>query len=64
MVKLRKIALLMCGSNFERQRRVVHDVHKALQEMGDYALYVFTNYGLFYDDIYGRSGNSDGNLWV
>lgn len=34
MGKLRKIALLMCASNFERQRRVVRDVHKALQEMG------------------------------
>ena len=59
MGKLRKIALLMCASNFERQRRVVHDVHEALKEMGDYALYVFTNYGLFYGDSpYNRGAKS------
>lgn len=50
MGKLRKIALIMCASNFERQRRVVHEVHEALKEMGEYALYVFTNYGIFYGD--------------
>lgn len=50
MGKLRKIALLMCASNFERQRIVVRDVHEALKELGEYALYVFTNYGLFYGD--------------
>lgn len=50
MGKLRKIALIMCASNFERQRRVVHEVHDALKEMGEYALYVFTNYGIFYGD--------------
>ncbi|MBQ7918905.1 MAG: GGDEF domain-containing protein [Lachnospiraceae bacterium] len=59
MGKIRKIALLMCASNFERQRRVVRDVHEALQEMGDYALYVFSNYGLFYGDSpYNRGAKS------
>ena len=50
MGKLRKIALIICASNFERQRRIIHEVHEALKEMGDYALYVFSNYGIFYGD--------------
>ena len=50
MADLRKIALVINASNFERQRRVIHEVHEVLQEMGEYALYVFTNYGLFYGD--------------
>ncbi len=50
MGKLRKIALIICASNFERQRLVTREVHEALKEMGDYALYVFSNYGVFYGD--------------
>ena len=50
MGKVKKIALITCASNFERQKRVVHEVHEALKEMGEYALYVFTNYGIFVGD--------------
>ncbi len=57
--KVKKIALVTCSSNFERQKRVVHEVHETLQEMGDYALYVFTNYGVFTEDTpYNRGAKS------
>ena len=50
MGKLRKIALIISASNFERQRSVVHEVRQVLKDMGEFALYVFTNYGIFYGD--------------
>ncbi len=50
MGRVKKIALIICASNFERQKRVVHEVHEVLRSMGDYALYVFTNYGIFIGD--------------
>ncbi len=50
MDRVKKIALVISASNFERQKRVVHEVHEALRSMGDYALYVFTNYGIFIGD--------------
>ncbi len=50
MGMVKKIALVITASNFERQKRVVHEVHEALKSMGDYALYVFTNYGIFIGD--------------
>lgn len=50
MAGVKKIALIICASNFERQRRVIHEVHESLKSMGDYALYVFTNYGIFIED--------------
>ncbi|MBQ7944714.1 MAG: GGDEF domain-containing protein [Lachnospiraceae bacterium] len=50
MGRVKKIALIICASNFERQKRVVHEVHEALSSMGDYALYVFTNYGIYVGD--------------
>ncbi|MBE5877220.1 MAG: GGDEF domain-containing protein [Lachnospiraceae bacterium] len=50
MSRVKKIALIICASNFERQKRVVHEVHEALKSMGNYALYVFTNYGIFVED--------------
>ena len=34
MGKVKKIALITCGSNFERHKRVVHEVHETLKEMG------------------------------
>lgn len=58
MGKVRKIALITCGSNFERHKRVVHEVHETLKEMGEYALYVFTNYGIFVNDTPYNSGAS------
>lgn len=50
MGSVRKIALVICASNFERQKNVIKFVHKRLKELGDYALYVFTCYGLFRED--------------
>ena len=47
----RKIALLISGSNFERQKNIIGAVHRALTSMGSYILYVFTNYGVFYDGM-------------
>lgn len=59
MGKVKKIALITCASNFERQKRVVHEVHTALKEFGDYALFVFTNYGIFIEDNpYNRGAQS------
>lgn len=37
----------------------MHEVHEALKEMGEYALYVFTNYGIFIgDNLYNRGAQS------
>ncbi len=47
MGKVRKIALVTCASNFERHKNIVQAVHEKFVSMGDYALYVFTNYGVF-----------------
>lgn len=47
MSKVRKIALVINASNFERQKRIVHAVHEELQRLGDFALYVFTSYGTY-----------------
>lgn len=47
---LKKIALIINASNFERQKNIIKPLHRKLSEMGNYALYVFTNYGLFLED--------------
>ena len=51
MDKIKKIALFISGSNFERQKNIVRAIHRALDSMGNCILYVFTNYGVFYDDM-------------
>ncbi len=51
MVEIKRIALIISASNFERQKNIVKAVHRTLREMGGYALYVFSNYGLFRDDM-------------
>ena len=54
--KLYKIGLVLCASNYERHRNIIQSVHRALAEKGPYALYVITNYGLYYDDMDFRHG--------
>lgn len=47
MKDVKKIALVICASNFERHRNIIHATHKKLRMMGGYILYVFTNYGVY-----------------
>ena len=47
MSNVKKIALITSTSNFERHKNTVKAVHQALKEMGEYALFVLTCYGLF-----------------
>ena len=49
--KLYRIGLVICASNYERHRNIIHAVHRALAEKGSYALYVITNFGAYYDGI-------------
>ena len=59
MGKVKKIALVTSTSNFERYRNVVTAVHRKLKEMGGYALYVLTCYGLFTEkSVYDRGEES------
>lgn len=55
MDNVKKILLLTSASNFEAQKKVIHAIDKKLKEMGGYALFVFSSYGLYreknaYDD--------------
>lgn len=55
MADVKKILLLISASNFETQKQVIRSVDKKLKEIGGYALYVFSSYGLYreensYDD--------------
>lgn len=50
MDNIKKIALIICASNFERQKNIVKYVHQRIKELGGYALYVITSYGLFRED--------------
>ncbi len=50
MSNVKKIALIICASNFECQKNVIKNIHRKLKEMGNYALYVITCYGLFRDE--------------
>jgi len=47
MSDVKKIALITSTSNFERHKNTIKAVHQTLQEMGEYALFVLTCYGLF-----------------
>ena len=60
MKALKKIALVTCGSNFERHGNTIRAMRRKLTEMGGYALYVITSYGVYEDgmDFYaGRTGD-------
>lgn len=50
MNKIKKIALVTSASNFERQKNVIKAVHKKLKQLGDYALYVITSFGLYVEE--------------
>lgn len=52
----RNIALIINASNFERQKVIVKAAHRILKDRGGYALYVFSNYGAFYDDTWHEHG--------
>lgn len=52
----KNIALIINASNFERQKVVIKAAHRTLKERGGYTLYVFSNYGAFYDDTWHEHG--------
>ena len=47
MSDVKKIALITSTSNFERHKNTIRAIHQKLKELGGYALYVLTCYGLF-----------------
>lgn len=50
MDKVKKIALITSTSNFERYKNIVRTIDERLKEIGGYALYVISCYGLFFDE--------------
>lgn len=56
MKDTKNIALIINASNFERQKVIIKAAHRTLKERGGYALYVFSNYGAFYDDSWHDHG--------
>ncbi|MCM1044267.1 MAG: GGDEF domain-containing protein [Candidatus Gastranaerophilales bacterium] len=55
---MKKIALIINASNFERQKNIVRAVHRALKSMGNFTLYVISNYGVFFDDMAYKHGEA------
>ena len=51
MKALKKIALVTCGSNFERHGNTIRAMRRKFVEMGGYALYVITSYGVYQDGM-------------
>ena len=51
MKPLKKIALVTCGSNFERHGNTIRAMHRKLAELEGYALYVITSYGVYEDGM-------------
>ena len=58
MSDVKKILLIIRASNFERQKNTVRAVHQRLKEMGGYALYVFTSYGIYTSDALHMTGSA------
>ena len=56
MGDVKNIALIINASNFERQKATIKAAHRSLKQRGGYALYVFSNYGAFYDDTWHKHG--------
>ena len=54
---MKRIAYVTTSSNFERQKIMIKALHKYLQTLGDFALYVLTGYGVFFDDVIYRHGD-------
>lgn len=52
----KNIALIINASNFERQKVIINAAHRILKERGGYTLYVFSNYGIFYDNTWRGHG--------
>jgi len=48
---MKRVALITCASNFERQYRLIESIHRQLLSQGDYVLFVLSNYGVFADGI-------------
>ena len=51
MKALKKIALITCGSNFERHGNIIRAMRRRIAGLDGYALYVITNYGVYYDGM-------------
>jgi len=51
MDRVKKIALVTCVSNYERYSNFVRAVHDELKAMGNYVLYVISNYSIFLDGM-------------
>lgn len=58
MSDVKKILLIISASNFERQKNTVRAVHQMLKEIGGYALYVFTSYGIYTSDALHMMGSA------
>ncbi len=56
--RIYRIGLVICASNFERHQIMIRAVHRALKEKGPYALYVITNYGIYYGDQFSLRGEA------
>ena len=53
-----RIGLVTCASNFERHQVIIRAVHQALKKKGPYALYVITNYGVYFGDHFHLRGEA------
>lgn len=47
MAGVKKIVLIISASNFERHKNIIEAIHQTLKEMGNFALYVLTSYGIY-----------------
>ncbi len=56
--KLKKIGLAICASNYERQKKNIEAIHQRLLQEDNCALYVITNYGIYYDEDCSSNGES------
>ena len=56
--KIYRIGLVTCASNFERHQVIIQAVHEVLRQKGPYALYVITNYGVYFGDHFHFQGEA------
>ena len=47
---MKKIALITSTANYERHKDTIRAIHAKLKQMGGYALYVLTSYGIFFNE--------------
>ena len=50
VVNMKKIALITSTANYERHKDTIRAIHAKLKQMGGYALYVLTSYGIFFNE--------------